>query len=236
MLSKLSLPEARHYSEIHQNNPVKFAYYTVEGDTLVIEHHPVKCRDFLTDTLLWDCKEKKAGQIYGFEYAGPLPKDKLQLAIIPTTKQNFKDNLHLLNEVEKRLKIKPTTFQEVGEWLALEADPFWLRSTLTLSWYTATIRLLNYSPSSTLTALHQENYSEESGALPKLDIYLKLPFALAAFQPRVKAWSAVGSYHDCNGIKSAELGIVYAGNNEHFTFKPELVNALQGVSSDSIGL
>lgn len=139
----------KHYEEIYQNKQIKFSFVNKKGDDYHEIFSPVLCRDFLNDVLVAE-ETGEEFSIYKFKYdptVSKIDRDKLRMAVY-INKADFNNvvkNLHILNEIESKNKLKPTKFYGLEEGIfLLEADKFWLKSTFLLSFYTLMIRVLSY--------------------------------------------------------------------------------------------
>lgn len=140
--SKIYNPDAG-YSEIGQTIPIKFAFAKVVDGTVYPLHKPVKCRDFLLDTVLWARLKIKNGvrNVYGYGFSEPEKQYQMLLYQAPL----IKDNLELLNQIEEENGLKPsvvTKTNEAGTFL-LEGDQRIQESTELLSLHTLVVRFLS---------------------------------------------------------------------------------------------
>lgn len=132
------------YNQNSQVVPVEFAYAKIEGDKVIQQHHQVRCRDFLGDTLIWNAKipgdsdDKPIPEsVYGYDYKG-VPEANLVLYRIYAP-----ENLKLLNEYEKELGMTPSTLEKLEPSVYLiQGDPKWVKTTFHISFWTFLIRTL----------------------------------------------------------------------------------------------
>lgn len=123
------------YNEEPQPCDTQFAFVQKQGDEVQVLHTPVKCRDFLLDTLVWRATEAPCQGVYGWDYNYYCD----ELAIFNT---KFEQNIAQVNEVEAILGINPTKLIEtdVKGNFYLEHDPVWRKNTVMLSFYTLILR------------------------------------------------------------------------------------------------
>lgn len=186
------------YNEVGQANKSKFSFALVENDKVFPLHEEIKCRDFLNDTLVWrDEKIKGNESIYRYDYKGEI--DTANTTLILTYCPLVEGNMGFLNDFEKELGIPPTEVIPVagdGSTLVTRGSKWWMKTTIHLSWYTQTLRHLNY----TLTKLTDE--SKEYLINDVHDRYWKLPFGLKklkTFSIKRNAPTLCGM-HDLNGF------------------------------------
>jgi hypothetical protein len=139
------------YAEVTQYVNNEIAFLLKDGDKVVCPHKPVKCRDFLNDTLVWHKKQQK-GTIYGYSYPGPIDEDKTRLMVTTPAypsehlrMENYEEFFHWLNGVEIELGVTPSVLTKLDTpklSYMVEGDPVWQSSTVHLSFYTSLIRYL----------------------------------------------------------------------------------------------
>jgi hypothetical protein len=127
-----------YFAENYQPDNFQLAFAKVTDDSVVGLHPPVKCRDFLLDTLLWSSGAVPKDKIYGYDFAGPIDKDVCLLAF------NVKhpDNMSEINTIELAFDLEPTTLSETTEkgTYLLQGSSFWQENTVKLSLYTFLVR------------------------------------------------------------------------------------------------
>jgi hypothetical protein len=136
------------YDEVPQYAKCKFAYCIPVRDEIHIQHAPVRCRDFLCDTLSWnsgeiDLSDEEMGNVYGYDFKGDLAEDTVLGIYQPG---RLEENLKILNDVEKVMGYTLTTvLHKENRWLVLCGDKKWKSTTIHISWYTQILRVLTYA-------------------------------------------------------------------------------------------
>ena len=181
------------YAEIPQPNSSHFAFARIEGDTVYPLHTRIKCRDFLNDTLVWG-EEGFTYPIYGYEFHGDYDKDKTVFHL--TEAPLIAKNIGLFNEMEKELGLTPTEIIPCEEGVVSVGDAWWMSTTVHFSWYTQTLRHLNYKLKK-LEDKCQENCINGVG-----EKFWFLPHALRKLSKLTIKRNAPdkGSMHDLNGF------------------------------------
>lgn len=137
--------EAQYYSEVSQSRPCKFAYARKKKDgTVEVLHTPVKCRDFLNDTLVWKAKEYPKTSVYGYNFCGKIDTKSTTLYLVDTDNQSpLKENIAFVNKLEEEIGLPPTkvTTNDNKEFL-IQADKWWMTTTVHLSFFTYLLRQL----------------------------------------------------------------------------------------------
>lgn len=133
---QISQPDkVSHYNEIPQSCKTKFAFVRKQNNKMKILHTPVKCRDFLLDTLVWQAKEVPKTTIYEWSYHDYCE----ELAIFNVTNVT---NLSRVREVEHDLQMQLTKLvqTEDPEIFYVKYDPEWRKNTALFSFYTLILR------------------------------------------------------------------------------------------------
>lgn len=187
------MDEKYHLSEVGQVNPSKFQFAMVEGDTVFPLHDPIKCRDFLNDTLVW-LEEGFIRPIYGFKYKGPIDTEKTTFRL--TRCDKVPSNIEKLNAFEVELGLEPTQLIEVkGGSLVSQGDKWWMSTTLHLSWYTQALRHINY-PLTILEAVSGESLIQSLDGK-----FWQIPAALRKLTLTIKRNAPnIDEMHDLNGF------------------------------------
>ena len=138
-------------SEIEQSLPLRFSFaHWDEKDEVEQLHDWVRCRDFLGD-VLWANKYKNEVSIYKFKFNPKETKinpDRLEMLIkfVKGTKNNFKNQIHLLNTIEEKNGFAPTCFYEIDQSHRLiVADKIWQSSVFMISLYTYLLKCICYT-------------------------------------------------------------------------------------------
>lgn len=130
----------QHYAQIEQARPCEFAFALVVGEDVLVNHKPVKCRDFLNDTLCW-----KEGfphtSIYGYCFNGEIEREFTSLVIYDFG--NIEENIAALNDVLP-MDLEPCKVVNLGKAVLVTGDKFWMKSTVHMSFYTTVLRGLTY--------------------------------------------------------------------------------------------
>lgn len=146
-------------SEIGQSGTLRFAFATIEdGDVIRAQTLFVKCRDFLTDTVVGSAGGYQTPRIYGFTYDGendPLDSDKTRLVLrLSTAKEQLAlvTNKGKLNNMFVNAGVERTTVQEIepegatsamsAKYYLVEGDVRWSKHPLSISFYTLLLRVI----------------------------------------------------------------------------------------------
>lgn len=132
------------YAEEGQAIPIIYSFADVFGKTAYMLHTPIKCRDFLLDTILWQTAGKKNGtqSVHGFKFSERNP-DKYMLIL---QKCPFiEENLAILNRVEVENGFEPSTVHDLGggSYLLLGDNKLQSKTEL-LSMHTLLMRFLSH--------------------------------------------------------------------------------------------
>jgi hypothetical protein len=163
MLLKPIYPDTpANYSEIAQKYPCKFAFAKIEGNNVRVLHGPVKCRDFLLDTLMWiknvvplptmteydeELEEYVevsggVGDVFGYNFAGPIVEDKTVLFVEDLP--NLEKHKELFNDLlmVQMCGMEPCRFIKTTEkdTYVIVGDKRWMDTCLLFSVYTFLIR------------------------------------------------------------------------------------------------
>jgi hypothetical protein len=139
-------------NEIFQAVEVRMAFAHKSPEGIQQLHDSVKCRDYLGDVLLAEQFEKTAA-IYGFSWNGKenkIDRDRTRLLLFfpdDLTLENFKNNQEIINKAERDLKLIQTrtySLKDRPRVLLIEADKFWLRATVAISFYTFLLKCMSY--------------------------------------------------------------------------------------------
>lgn len=134
------------YAEIPQTSKTKFSFLKEESDHFVELFYPVKCRDFLGDSV-YSTNEGKSFITFGFQSPTNLDKDKTKLRITSEDTQeiqNILKNLDYLTNIEVKNKFTPTVVLYAEPDIILLGDPKWISNVATISLYSYLIRRLAY--------------------------------------------------------------------------------------------
>lgn len=144
------------YVEESQNKEIFMAYTQQVGKKVFQKLHPaVLCRDYFGDAIYSE-QEKKNTSIFGFSW-GPLhpervlDRDKTRLAFQSASEtdfKNFKENLGILNKIEKDNGLEKTKFTEAEDekdyQILIEGDTKWMSSIFLISLYTFLLKCMCY--------------------------------------------------------------------------------------------
>lgn len=218
----------RAYSELPQLYSCLFAFAKIEDDKVHVLHKPVKCRDFLLDTLLWESgyaplpkeidwdgdtdepiETDEPGNIYGYDFTGPIEKEQsvMYVEYLPHAQSNLK----FLNDFEVACGMEPSVLVPTTEdqSYVVIGDAEWMKTTVLFSMYTWCIRnFLFPKVPNTMTEQHPESNVLE--IYPKI---ISLPREHKGLLPReeYKAWNGE-DYHASNGFMTylcSAKGTVY---------------------------
>lgn len=145
---KLIEAPKKSYCELYQDSDIKFSFVVPEGEGIMRQTHSfTKCRDFLNDALVSSQFGCVSPRIYGFEYRGdeyPIDFSKARLALSGSNFDRLSDNIVLLNKFEEENSLTQTDIYafEDSEYLYVEGDSGWVRSTVMISLYTHILRCL----------------------------------------------------------------------------------------------
>lgn len=147
----LKVIQAKHhgYSEIGQQKPIKFAFANAVGNEIREIFSPVLCRDFLGDVLHAE-ESNKPASIYGFSYnptTSRIDRDSTRLVISNISAKDFdcfRANAPILEQLEFKLNLVPTKWQEVDKHLYIEGSPRWQEAVYLISFYTYLLRVMCY--------------------------------------------------------------------------------------------
>ena len=138
---KLILAPKKNYAEEFQTNQVRFSYvYKIDNNTYEQLHSYILCRDFLGDAL-HSMESKKDFSLYGFNWKhdSKFQRDKTRFVIqFPSKKdvETLKENLPLLNKIEKANKFAQTKILDITEsCIIIEGSSKWMKRLWTISLY-----------------------------------------------------------------------------------------------------
>ena len=164
MYKYIAAPKKK-YLEIGQSQSIKYALGYIPPGTM--EFHewftPVKCRDFLLDTIYSKIGNKPVDiHQFKFDYVEVKENDEqLEMSIYcsPTNMDKILYNLHVLNKIEdenkfQRTEIHPTDNKEM---FVVIGDRFWKTQSQYLSLYSWFFRLFLYMPIDNLETLAKSN-------------------------------------------------------------------------------
>jgi hypothetical protein len=219
----------QHYDEVPQFAKCKFAYCLPIGDEIHVQHAPVKCRDFLCDTLSWlsgeiDLDDEENSEVYGYNFKAPIDPNYLVLGVFESG--NLEKNLGVVQELERSMGIKPTEiFHKEGKSLVVLADNFWKSATVHLSWYTQVLRVLTYAKDvDSFSDLKDWLHNEEIDDVRAFDAFFKMPEVLKNLKV-IKVCSAaandIETIHNYSGWQS-----VVSEYKSMFTHYGKAVNEL----------
>lgn len=200
---KLTLPSTPRpdYTEIGQQRPNLFSWVklkkTPEYVEVIVKNHPVKCRDYLNDTIVWrDKKVRKPQAVYGYDYAGPIETKATVFALWDSNE--LLKNIDLLNSLMPE-GIAPVKVSKVDdEVILVEGDKFFLKNTVNLSWYTYLLRLFTHSN------INKVEDIEEHFMIPShKNIYKKMIPALMKLEGPVCGSFYENMMHNYNGFYTA---------------------------------
>lgn len=198
--------EPKHYSEVAQRRPCTFAFALVEDFYVKVQHFPVKCRDFLNDTLCWKAGEAPHGSIYKYDFNGDIETRMTCLVIYDFG--NIKNNIKALNNVEVELGLEPTVVTELDppNAVLITGDKFWMKTTVHFSYYTTVLRGLTYKQE--ITSLEEIPYEcwmeDEHKFIPKLPkILFDMPVTKVMGCKEIDEDDLEGTMHEHNGWKTA---------------------------------
>jgi hypothetical protein len=169
------------YGEESQDRKCKFAFAKVKKGDVTVLHQPVLCRSFLDDTLVWKAGEIAPSKIYGYTFHGDIDTKKTTLYITDEAPNPLANNLEYLHKIEKEVGIKPTKVTTVdGKEHLVEADKWWMKTTVHFSWFTFLLRQLTYPTkvtsfediprASTFDEIPQKHFKDFHKVLAKLDV------------------------------------------------------------------
>lgn len=141
------------YSEISQQNSIRWVILKKDGDNFVSQSSVLKCKDFFNDWV-YTRKTGKPMSIYGFDTGKMTDVDpnKAGFLLVYNLTIQFKDNLHILNTwLEEQgtpgifiledyiLEELPGDFKS----MIIEIPPYFLENTYRISLLSLLIRLMN---------------------------------------------------------------------------------------------
>lgn len=151
----------KQYSEENQPKSIKYSFGNIDPETNTFNEWfaPVKCRDFLLDTL-YSKETKESLELYGFNFDYSTVKEtETQLEMVIRTKKVNIDailaNLPTLHEIEIKHNLQPTAIYptDKSDVFVVIGDKFWKSTTPLLGLYTWMFRLFLYTPLTTLDDL-----------------------------------------------------------------------------------
>jgi len=196
------------YAEDYQDRPVKFAYAKKVGDAVKVLHDPVLCRSFLDDTLVWKAKESKNCTIYGYNFRGALDKKKTSLYMVdPKGTNPLASNIQVIHKMETDLGLPLTkVYTEDNMEFYIEADKWWMSTTVHFSFFTYLLRQLTYNKDMvTIEQVPHGNFSGasnvHSGDFHKILQKLKV-FQVSGYSPDYLKVGNGSEMHQYNGFGS----------------------------------
>lgn len=139
----------KHYDEMSQEYPLKFAWVKQEKDTYLAQHWWVKCRDFLQDAVLFS-KLNEDLSIYKFSIDEDFVETNLLALNFPKKKHvdYLITNLIYLNSLEDLNNIPHTELvylNKSDKTMIIKLSDYWKSSPILLSFYTFYLKILSYS-------------------------------------------------------------------------------------------
>jgi len=151
MLKLIEYKNPVYLSEENQFFKARFSFVQRKEDVLTEITQRVLCRDFLGDVLYAE-EQKLPIKIYGFSHNPEnclIDRDMTRLLLSNLTEEirkNISKNILILTKIEKFLGLSlKTHFVDVENCILIEASPYWLQSTIHLSFYTFLLRCLFYT-------------------------------------------------------------------------------------------
>ena len=145
-----SYDEDVEYGEEVQDRDCKFAFARLlKTGKVKVLHLPVRCRDFLSDTLVWKAKETNPGKgVYGYDYTGYVDPKKVSLYFKDTRPSQLVWNVEFLRGIEEGLGLDQKTVLHIPDdlnsrELYITADKWWMQTTVHFSFYTYLLRQLS---------------------------------------------------------------------------------------------
>jgi hypothetical protein len=135
-----------HYAEIGQSYPALFAWVRKEGDTFVMQHSWIKCRDFLADAIMFHGRKDYKNNIYGFKiYEGYKPENYYAIKFPAKHKEIFFKNFDEFNAISVQNGLTPAkVVHDEGDTIVLEFDPFWMKHPSMVSLFTFLVKIFSY--------------------------------------------------------------------------------------------
>ena len=145
-----SYDEDVEYGEEQQDRDCKFSFARLlKTGKVKILHLPVRCRDFLCDTLVWRAKETNPNSgVYGYKYTGYVDPKKVSLYFKDTRPSTLVDNMEFLQNLEKELGLDTTSCVHLAadggtKELYITGSKWWMSTTVHFSFYTYLLRQLS---------------------------------------------------------------------------------------------
>lgn len=165
---QLILTPKKTYAEDFQTNQFRFSYvYKVNNTTYEQLHSYILCRDFLGDAL-YSMESKKDFLIYGFswKHTSKFQKDKTRFVIQFPSKQGvetLKENLHILNKIEKANRFFQTKIIDVTEsCIIIEGSKKWMDRLWTISLYSYLLKAFSINSNFNLLTGKEKSYYEQT--------------------------------------------------------------------------
>jgi len=137
---------SRTYSEIEQNNPLRWQFLFREGDTFTPQTSKFKCKDFLNDVVAW--YQGKKLDIYGMRFGGyKFNEDGVWLRLYEVSSPEvFTSNIeNTINVFFSDVPERQIYVEDLGEKSMLMFVPkHFFESTYLISLASFLIRLSNY--------------------------------------------------------------------------------------------
>lgn len=134
------------YAEINQSYPALFAWVRKEGDTYVMQHSWIKCRDFLADAIMFHERKDYKSQIWGFKIDKSYKPENLYAIQFPKGhKEIFFKNFDEFNAISVQNGLTPAkVVHDEGDRIVLEFDPFWMKHPSMVSLFTFLVKIFSF--------------------------------------------------------------------------------------------
>lgn len=133
------------YSEIPQNNPIRWEFLYREGDTFYVESSKIKCRDFFNDVVAL-FQGAEVSRIYGFDAKAHRYNDEfVYMRLTDVHGKDFYTNLNnclLREQLDQKLPMVEV-LQAENTWCIIGIPKYYWMSTYLISTLTGIIRACN---------------------------------------------------------------------------------------------
>lgn len=134
-----------HYVQANQSYKALFAWCTLEGNDIVLQHHFVLCRDFLGDYVNWLNQKAYTKRIYGFTVPADAKKTNL-LAISFPQDANARHLANNLTVFDFKNVFTVVASDAESRTVVVEFNPEYMRTIWQISLYSFLIKVLSYVP------------------------------------------------------------------------------------------
>lgn len=134
-----------YYTEASQSYKAQFAWCTLEGNDIVLQHHFVLCRDFLGDYVNWLNQKAFDKRIYGFNVPEGAKKTNL-LAISFPQDANARHLANNLKAFDFKNVFTVVASDPESRTVVVEFNPESMRTIWQISLYSFLIKVLSYVP------------------------------------------------------------------------------------------